>query len=264
MISPAPPTRNIKKKLRARRRGLALMIAMTGLALLGAAGAFGYREMFGGSVLPTPPPTITASNEPHKVAPPASSQKQRQREPSRCRYHRLDRETGLTRRAASHDCAAESGSARIAAPRQRAGRDRSGGSEPSNAARSGGCGPSGASSYHCHSVAACWPIGCGRRHGCGEPRACGCRPHRTCRSEQPCGGNPSCYQAVVMRFRLRRNAVKARLKPRSGRCKRNTPTSLAAANRSFAARISAQRAPTIGFLSVPLRRRRRRQDCAAD
>ena len=33
---------------RVRRRGLALMIAMTGLALLGTAGAFGYREMFGG------------------------------------------------------------------------------------------------------------------------------------------------------------------------------------------------------------------------
>ena len=41
-----------------------------------------------------------------------------------------------------------------------------------------------------------------------------------------------------MRFRLRRSAVKAVLKPRFPRCKRNTPTSLAAANRSFAARIS--------------------------
>ena len=47
------------------------MITIVGLALLGAAGAFGYREMFGGSVLPTPPPTITTSNEPHKVAPTA-------------------------------------------------------------------------------------------------------------------------------------------------------------------------------------------------
>jgi SPOR domain len=35
--------------------------------MLGAAGAFGYREMFGGSVLPTSPPTITASTEPHKI-----------------------------------------------------------------------------------------------------------------------------------------------------------------------------------------------------
>jgi hypothetical protein len=51
-----------------RRRGLA-MIAMTGLALLGTAGAFGYREMFRGSVVATPPPIITASNEPNKIAP---------------------------------------------------------------------------------------------------------------------------------------------------------------------------------------------------
>jgi hypothetical protein len=50
-----------------RRRGLALMIAMTGLALLGTAGAVGYREMFGGSVIATPPPII--SSEPNKIAP---------------------------------------------------------------------------------------------------------------------------------------------------------------------------------------------------
>ena len=52
-----------------RRRGLALMIAMTALALLGTAGAVGYREMFGGSVIATPPPIITASSEPNKIAP---------------------------------------------------------------------------------------------------------------------------------------------------------------------------------------------------
>ena len=52
---------------RVRRRGL--MIAMTGLALLGTAGAVGYREMFGGSVIATPPPIITASSEPNKIAP---------------------------------------------------------------------------------------------------------------------------------------------------------------------------------------------------
>ena len=67
-----------------------------------------------------------------------------------------------------------------------------------------------------------------------------------------------------MRFKLRRSAVKAGLKPLSGRCKRNTPTSLAAANRSFAAPISVLQASTIGLLSVPLRRRKRPQSCAAD
>ena len=60
---------------RVRRRSLALVMAITGLALLGTAGAFGYREMFGGSVIATPPPIITASNEPNKIAP-ASSEPQ--------------------------------------------------------------------------------------------------------------------------------------------------------------------------------------------
>jgi hypothetical protein len=45
------------------------MIAMTGLALLGTAGAFGYREMFGGPVIARPPPIITAISEPNKIAP---------------------------------------------------------------------------------------------------------------------------------------------------------------------------------------------------
>ena len=67
-----------------------------------------------------------------------------------------------------------------------------------------------------------------------------------------------------MRFKLRLSAVKAGLKPGFGRCKRDIPTSLAAANRSFAAPISAPPEPTIGPLSVPLRRRKGRQDCAVD
>jgi hypothetical protein len=52
----------------ARRRGLALIIAMTGLALLGTAGVIGYRAMSGGSVIMTSPPIVTASDEPNKVA----------------------------------------------------------------------------------------------------------------------------------------------------------------------------------------------------
>ena len=106
----------------------------------------------GGSVLPTPSPIITTSTEPHKVAP-TCQHKQRRR---RAKWVQISparsKNWSHARRATSHDCAAEIGSAQIAAPRGRAGPDRSGGSEPSNAARSGGCGPSGASSYHCHSV----------------------------------------------------------------------------------------------------------------
>ena len=55
-----------------RVRSLTLVVAIFGLALVGTAGAFGYRDMFGGSALPRPPPTIKASNEPNKIAPVSS------------------------------------------------------------------------------------------------------------------------------------------------------------------------------------------------
>ena len=41
-----------------RRRTLALVMAITSLALVGTVGTLSYREMFGGSVLPLPPPII--------------------------------------------------------------------------------------------------------------------------------------------------------------------------------------------------------------
>jgi cell division septation protein DedD len=60
---------------RVRRRSLTLVMAITGLAVVGTAGAFGYRDIFGGSVLPNPQPNINVSNEPNTIAP-ASSQLQ--------------------------------------------------------------------------------------------------------------------------------------------------------------------------------------------
>jgi hypothetical protein len=52
-----------------RRSGLVIAVAIFSLAVVGTAGAFGYRAMFGGSVLPTLPPIIKASNGPNRVAP---------------------------------------------------------------------------------------------------------------------------------------------------------------------------------------------------
>jgi hypothetical protein len=52
---------------RVRRRRLTLLMAMCGLALIGTAWVFGYRDMFGGAALP--PPTIGAINEPYRTAP---------------------------------------------------------------------------------------------------------------------------------------------------------------------------------------------------
>jgi hypothetical protein len=51
-----------------RRTALVAIMAVFGLVVVGSAGAFGYRAMFGGSVLPTLPPIIKAINGPNKIA----------------------------------------------------------------------------------------------------------------------------------------------------------------------------------------------------
>jgi hypothetical protein len=55
-----------------RRKGLLTVAAVLGLAVIGTAGAFGYRNFFGGSGASSPPPVIRASGAPSKVAPPPS------------------------------------------------------------------------------------------------------------------------------------------------------------------------------------------------
>jgi SPOR domain len=57
---------------RIRRRRLSVVMAITGLALVGTVGALGYRGIFGGSVRPS---SINVRDEPNTIAP-ASSQLQ--------------------------------------------------------------------------------------------------------------------------------------------------------------------------------------------
>ena len=52
-----------------RPSGLVLVMAVLGLAVIGTAGAFGYRAMFGGSMLPMLPPIIKAIGGPNKIVP---------------------------------------------------------------------------------------------------------------------------------------------------------------------------------------------------
>jgi hypothetical protein len=52
-----------------RRKGMLTVAAVLALAVVGTAGAFGYRAMFGGTSSSSPPPVIRASGEPSKVAP---------------------------------------------------------------------------------------------------------------------------------------------------------------------------------------------------
>jgi hypothetical protein len=56
-----------------RRGGMVLVAAILGLAVLGTAGAFAYRSMFGGSMLPSLPPIIKADTGPTKIMPNAGS-----------------------------------------------------------------------------------------------------------------------------------------------------------------------------------------------
>ena len=56
-----------------RRRGLMTVTAVLALAVIGTAGAFGYRSLFGSGGAASPPPVIRASNAPSKVAPPPAS-----------------------------------------------------------------------------------------------------------------------------------------------------------------------------------------------
>jgi SPOR domain len=52
-----------------RRGGFVVIAAVLGLAVLGTAGAFAYRAMFGGSMLPSLPPIIKADDGPIRVMP---------------------------------------------------------------------------------------------------------------------------------------------------------------------------------------------------
>ena len=52
-----------------RRGGFIFVVAVVALAVLGTAGAFAYRAMFGGPVLPALPPIIKAEGGPNKIIP---------------------------------------------------------------------------------------------------------------------------------------------------------------------------------------------------
>ena len=56
-----------------RRKGVLTVAAVLALAVVGTAGAFGYRSLFSGPGTSSPPPVIRASGEPSKVAPPPAN-----------------------------------------------------------------------------------------------------------------------------------------------------------------------------------------------
>jgi hypothetical protein len=56
-----------------RRGGTVVIVALLGLAVLGTAGALGYRAMFGGSMIPALPPIIKPADGPIRVKPAQSA-----------------------------------------------------------------------------------------------------------------------------------------------------------------------------------------------
>ena len=56
-----------------RRLGIVAIAAVLGLAVVGTAGAFGYRALFGSSGAKSPPPVIKAESSPTKIVPAAQS-----------------------------------------------------------------------------------------------------------------------------------------------------------------------------------------------
>ncbi len=56
-----------------RRMGVMAIAVVFALAVIGTAGAFGYRAIFGGSHSSSPPPVIKADTQPSKIVPAAAS-----------------------------------------------------------------------------------------------------------------------------------------------------------------------------------------------
>ena len=57
-----------------KRGGFIFVATIFGLAVLGTAGAFGYRAIFGSSIAPSLPPIIRAEDGPNKIIPAANAQ----------------------------------------------------------------------------------------------------------------------------------------------------------------------------------------------
>jgi hypothetical protein len=59
-----------------RRMGILVIAGVFALAVIGTAGAFGYRALFGSSFVSGPPPVIKADTAPSKIVPPAAKDTQ--------------------------------------------------------------------------------------------------------------------------------------------------------------------------------------------
>ena len=178
---------------RVRRPKLVVAMAMFSLALAGTVGAFGYRAMISGALLPVVPPIIKATNQPIKIAP-ASNEPHAKNAANASQVDTVT--TGSIERLVSREeqpvtivppkptsrvipiTTRQDSLTRAGPPGRACACGHAGGAEPTDVGpRSGGC-----PSY----VAECGPIGFTRRRGCIGPRAVGCCSCHSCQCKQHC------------------------------------------------------------------------------
>ena len=95
-----------------RRDGLVIVVAVLALAVLGTAGTFAYRAIFGGSALPTASAIVKTANWPNKIVSNYGDDQRSDFEPNAHSERRPERRTGLTRgEAARHPGAINNGTA---------------------------------------------------------------------------------------------------------------------------------------------------------
>ncbi len=86
-----------------RRMGIMAIAAVFALAVIGTAGAFGYRALFGSSGSSQPPPVIKADTAPSKIVPANASKAAQQADHRSGRRSRAGRKARVARRAAGRD-----------------------------------------------------------------------------------------------------------------------------------------------------------------
>ena len=150
-----------------RRRDGLIVVAVLALAVLGTAGTFAYRAMFGGSALPAASAIIKTGNWPNKIVSNYGDDQRSEFEPNAHSERRPERRTGLTRgEAARHPGATKNGTARhfhnsdfSKLERPFARRPRICGGCPIRASACARCCPSGAYGRICPAGGSSWGTG---------------------------------------------------------------------------------------------------------
>ena len=149
-----------------RRRDGLIVVAVLALAVLGTAGTFAYRAMFGGSALPAASAVTKTGNWPNKIVSNYGDDRRSEFEPNAHGERRPERRIGLTRGEAARHPRAKNGTARhfhnsdfSKLERPFARRPRICGGCPIRASACARCCPSGAYGRICPAGGSNWGTG---------------------------------------------------------------------------------------------------------